>query len=214
MNKLRIENIKTIRKKQGLNQEDVAKLLGIELATYGKIERGDIKLTVERLYDIADILKTTPDAILNYGNESKVNTPKMNDTDNWNVIYVPVQAQAGRLSEIDKTTKKEYYLIPGLSGTDNFMIDVEGDSMFPTISNGDKAVIKKLESSTIRWGEIYVVDTIDGMAIKRIFQHNSNDEILELHSDNSFFRPYTIKKDSVLSLWHLKGCFTKNFAPK
>ena len=213
MNNLKIENIKAIRKEKGLSREDVSKLLGIELQTYGKIERGGIKLTVERLYDIANIFETTPNNILNHHKEKIDTTPRINKTD-WNVAYIPVQAQAGRLSEIDKTTIKEYFFIPGLSGNDNYMIDIEGDSMFPTISNGDKAIMKRLESSTIRWGEIYIVDTVDGMAVKRIFQSKKDENSIELHSDNSFFHPYSIKKDSILSIWHLKECITKNLSPK
>lgn len=214
MNNLKIENIKVIRKEKGLSREDVAKLLGIELQTYGKIERGAIKLTVERLYELADILGTSPNMILNHHKQEQENSASLSSKANWNVVYVPVQAQAGRLSEIDKTTLKEYYHVPGLSGNDNVMIDVEGDSMFPTISNGDKVIIKQLESSTIRGGEIYVVDTVDGMAIKRVFENQEDKNLIELHSDNGFFHPYTISKDSILSIWHLKECITKNLSPK
>jgi transcriptional regulator with XRE-family HTH domain len=54
-----IENIKNIRKDKGLSQESVAYDLGIDYSTYGKIERGKIGLSVERLDQIARILNVT-----------------------------------------------------------------------------------------------------------------------------------------------------------
>lgn len=51
-----IQNIRTIRKQKGISQESVAYDLGIDYSTYGKIERGQIALTVDRLDKIAHIL--------------------------------------------------------------------------------------------------------------------------------------------------------------
>jgi transcriptional regulator with XRE-family HTH domain len=54
-NKL-IQNIKNVRKEKGISQESLAYDLGIDYSTYGKIERGQIGLSVERLVQIAEIL--------------------------------------------------------------------------------------------------------------------------------------------------------------
>ena len=54
-----IQNIKTIRKQKGISQESIAYDLGIDYSTYGKIERGQIALTVDRLEKIGLILKVT-----------------------------------------------------------------------------------------------------------------------------------------------------------
>lgn len=51
-----LKNIKTVRKEQGISQESVAYDLGIDYSTYGKIERGQISLTVDRMEKIAKIL--------------------------------------------------------------------------------------------------------------------------------------------------------------
>ena len=52
-----IENIRKIRKMKGISQESIAYDLGIDYSTYGKIERGHIGLTVDRLEKIAQILQ-------------------------------------------------------------------------------------------------------------------------------------------------------------
>lgn len=54
-----IQNIRNIRKQKGISQESVAYDLGIDYSTYGKIERGQIALTVDRLEKIAKILEVT-----------------------------------------------------------------------------------------------------------------------------------------------------------
>jgi len=52
-----IENIRTIRKNKGVSHEAMALNLGISQTAYTKIERGETKLTVERLQKIAEILE-------------------------------------------------------------------------------------------------------------------------------------------------------------
>ncbi len=57
------ENIKNIRRQKGISQESIAYDLGIDYSTYGKIERGQIGLTVDRLEKIAIILGITVEEI-------------------------------------------------------------------------------------------------------------------------------------------------------
>lgn len=51
-----LKNIRTKRKAVGYSQECVAYELGIDYSTYGKIERGQIILSVDRMERIAKIL--------------------------------------------------------------------------------------------------------------------------------------------------------------
>jgi transcriptional regulator with XRE-family HTH domain len=62
-------NIKAIRKQKGVSQEYLAYLLGIDYSTYGKIERGAISLTVDRLEKIAAILEVTVEDIFKWKSE-------------------------------------------------------------------------------------------------------------------------------------------------
>lgn len=52
-----IEKIKEYRKKKGLSHENMAEELHISQAAYSKIEKSETKLTVDRLYQIANILE-------------------------------------------------------------------------------------------------------------------------------------------------------------
>ena len=61
MTKLSVEIGQLIRKQrtqQGITQESLALQCGIDRSYMGRIERGEVNLTVEKLYEIAKILKT------------------------------------------------------------------------------------------------------------------------------------------------------------
>lgn len=51
------QKIKQFRKKHGYSQETVAILLNIEQNTYSRLERGETKIDIERLLQIAQLYK-------------------------------------------------------------------------------------------------------------------------------------------------------------
>jgi len=57
-------NIKRIRDQKGYSQEFMASRLNITQASYARMESQEIKLTVDRLQQIADILETDISALL------------------------------------------------------------------------------------------------------------------------------------------------------
>ena len=61
-------NIKKIRIKKGFSQQTMANKMNIVVSAYGKIERGQTKLTIERLKQIAQILKMDAGEIMEYHN--------------------------------------------------------------------------------------------------------------------------------------------------
>jgi transcriptional regulator with XRE-family HTH domain len=69
MEKHYIENIKYLRKLKRISQEDMAKGLGFAQSNYNKIEKGTAELTVDRLYQIADVLGVSVFQILVDTNE-------------------------------------------------------------------------------------------------------------------------------------------------
>jgi transcriptional regulator with XRE-family HTH domain len=60
-----IDNIKKIRTQKGISHEAMALQLNISQATYTKLENQEIKLTVERLLKIAEILEVKVCDLLN-----------------------------------------------------------------------------------------------------------------------------------------------------
>lgn len=54
-----LANIKYHRAKNKISQIAIAKKLGIKPVTYNRIENGIFKMTIERLYEISEILKVS-----------------------------------------------------------------------------------------------------------------------------------------------------------
>ena len=50
-------NIRKFRENNDISRTDMSKLLGLTLNGYGKIERGEVDISIKRLYEIAEILK-------------------------------------------------------------------------------------------------------------------------------------------------------------
>jgi transcriptional regulator with XRE-family HTH domain len=59
-------NIKKIRELKNLNQEYIAKELGISTRAYSKIETGETQLTINRLFDISKIIDVNANEILGF----------------------------------------------------------------------------------------------------------------------------------------------------
>lgn len=58
------ENIRKIRELSGLTREFVASELNLSPSGYGKIERGEVDLTISRLFEIAEVLKVSPSSLI------------------------------------------------------------------------------------------------------------------------------------------------------
>jgi transcriptional regulator with XRE-family HTH domain len=60
------QRIKLLRKRKGLNQQELAQLLGKSLRTVQKYETGEIEVSIATVNQLADILESTPTYILGY----------------------------------------------------------------------------------------------------------------------------------------------------
>ena len=58
--------IKNIRELKNLTQEYMAERLDISQSAYSKLEKGDIKVSQEKLSQIADILEVKPEDISSF----------------------------------------------------------------------------------------------------------------------------------------------------
>jgi transcriptional regulator with XRE-family HTH domain len=65
--------IRKIREIKGLKQENIADKIGLALSSYGKIERSEIKLSVDRLQSIAQAMDLSMNAILEFDEGLNIN---------------------------------------------------------------------------------------------------------------------------------------------
>ena len=61
-----VENIKKFRELKSLTRDEVAERLDMSVSGYSKLERGEVDITLSKLYRIADILEVSVSQILNF----------------------------------------------------------------------------------------------------------------------------------------------------
>ena len=57
-------NLRAIRKSKGFSQERLAHETGIDRSYVGTIERGEVNITIEKIYLLADHLQCSPKDLL------------------------------------------------------------------------------------------------------------------------------------------------------
>ncbi|HDR7888526.1 helix-turn-helix domain-containing protein [Bacillus toyonensis] len=70
------ENIRFLRKKRGLTQEELAERIDLQQAYIGGVERGERNISMLTLQKIAAGLEISPDSVLNIGNIKSLDNPQ------------------------------------------------------------------------------------------------------------------------------------------
>lgn len=58
------ENLRKVRKQKGISQDKLALLADIDRSYVGRIERGEVNVTLEKVYQLAEILECDPIELL------------------------------------------------------------------------------------------------------------------------------------------------------
>lgn len=130
------------------------------------------------------------------------------------IVHVPIPAQSGYAGEMPSAEFIEElpsYSLPDYKykvGTHR-SFDVSGDSMEPTLFEGDKVVCSFLEpglwESAMKDNYVYVVVTRGDVVVKRVFNKIKEERKIVLHSDNDFYEPYTIPVSDVREMWYVRA---------
>jgi len=98
MNTIIYKNIKTIREMKNLTRDYVAAELDMTASGYGKIERGEIDITISKIYRLASIFEITVSDLLFFNVANVFNNSKkykleseLNDSDNQEVKVMKIQ---------------------------------------------------------------------------------------------------------------------------
>lgn len=114
------------------------------------------------------------------------------------IPLIPFDAMAGVFrGEMNAMTSMcEKLYIPGLKA--DFVIQVSGNSMEPRYYSGDMVACQNISLGDIffQWGRAYVVDTDQGVLLKRVKQGSSEQTIM-LVSENPDYSPFEILRSSI-----------------
>lgn len=139
----------------------------------------------------------------NMVNTMKDNIPTVIKTNNIEegIPLIPINAQAGVLrGEVSIMEYEcEHYIVPAFKDAD-FLITVHGDSMRPHFESGDIVACRRItDKSSIQWNMPYVIDTNQGVLVKRIYPTSDSSSVL-IVSDNRSYPPFTISLSDIYSI--------------
>lgn len=120
--------------------------------------------------------------------------------------HIPLKVSAGYTDTSIGTAMegdcRRHPLIGGFPYYD-FTIEVSGDSMMPTLMDGDRiACAWVTDPNEIDDEKIYVLDTKDGAVVKQIFK--TGDEVV-CHSLNPMYRDFRLRSESITKLARVVG---------
>lgn len=85
----------------------------------------------------------------------------------------------------------------------DFTIEVSGDSMEPTLQDGDIIACEWLpRDAEYKKDKIYVLDTNEGAVVKRI---TNDGNVVHCHSDNPKYKDFSVDVDSILRIARVVG---------
>lgn len=206
------KNIKSRRLELSMTQKELADKTGYKTkGAISKIEQGERDLSQSQIAIFAKALKTTPQYLMGWQDESGKpildKVPGINVTKN--LIRVPIlgHIQCGMPVLSEANYEGYFKLDPDLCEAD-FSLVADGDSMIDAnIHDGDTVFFK--ETPDVESGTIAAVLLDDETTLKKVVKM---DDMLILQPANDNYKPIVIKDgdySNVMILGRMVGVFSK-----
>lgn len=192
-----------MKRTTGITMKKAAERLGMSYSYLSDVASGRSPFTDELRGKMiqafgANVVNDTPNIPMMYGGGD--------DTPMVTLPLIPMDAIAG-FPAIDNDGVSlddcEKYAIPEFSARGaEFLVRVSGTSMLPRYNSGDLLACRRIQHMTFfQWGMVYVIDTQQGILVKRLYQCNDDDEFIMCQSENaSEFPPFKLPKDEIRSV--------------
>lgn len=215
-------NLKYLRKKKSLTQQQFADLLEIKRASVGAYEEDRAEPKYELLKKIAEFFELTMDELVNEVIDEKwkpaqksdasnlrVLSITVDDQDRENIELVPVKASAGYMNgyaDPEFVAELPKFSLPMFKHGTFRAFEIKGDSMLP-LPSGSIVICEYVEVwHDLKPGQTYaVVSKNDGIVYKRIASKFKEDRGIKLLSDNKAYDPYWVATEDILEIWQAKG---------
>jgi transcriptional regulator with XRE-family HTH domain len=221
-------NIKYLRKRKGLTQDEVAAHLGMKRPTLSGYENEVSQPTISALLTFSKFYNIAVDTLLNIemailselqlrqleqgedvfikGGRLRVLATTINSDNNENIELVNEKAKAGYatgFADPEFISQLPRFQLPFLSKQKKYRtFQLSGDSMLP-IPNGSWVTGEYLQDwHEIISGNAYIVFTIDDGIVFKIAENLIEKEgILRLYSLNPLYEPYDVPVSEIKEIW-------------
>ncbi len=221
-------NLKYLRKKKGLTQQQFADLMEIKRSLVGAYEEERAEPKYELLKKFAEFYELSMDELVNEkindawkpkpkgdGSNIRILSISVDQHDNENIELVPLKASAGYLNgyaDPEFVAELPKFHLPFFNQGTYRAFEIKGDSMLP-LPSGSIVVGEYLENwNDVKANDTYVViSRNDGVVYKRIGNKPKDNQSLKLVSDNPVYEPYTVPVEDVLEIWKAKAYISTEF---
>jgi len=221
-------NLKLLRKRKKLSQEEVANNLSLTRSSYSGYENGVAQPNIESLILFSDFYKVTIDDLVRKdfeklsesdweridkglysdlkGSKLRVLTSMVDENNEELIELVSVKASAGYTSgyaDPDYLKVLPTFHLPFLSRDRKYRtFPIKGDSM-PPVVNGSYVVGEFVQNwMSIRKGTPCIVVTKDdGVVFKVVHNLLDTEQSFQLCSTNPFYEPYLVNANDILEMW-------------
>lgn len=213
----RIDRFDKFLKYKGINDNQATELLGFSTGTISKSRKEGRDLSDRSAEKALNFFQDLSRVWLLTGVGEMINNPnqpaeaKENDsTDDVAMVpLLPIAALAGSLSDFAVSVMYSdcEQVVSPIRGAD-LAITVSGESMTPEYPNGSQIFIKRInEKAFIEWGRVYVLDTVNGSVIKRVFPSDDENRI-KCVSTNPEYPPFEINMQDVNGIYRVLLCMS------
>lgn len=197
------------------NVSAAAREMGIKQSTLKSIVAGDAKPSFETIQKILkdDLVGLSAEWLI-FGNgemysgsAKEISEIPLTEAEAEGIVKtqtrprIPYTAAAGSLtSSVDGVTEDQCEQIPVITAfpSYDYTMFVKGDSMYPNLEGGDEVACKRIDNTSfIQWGKVHVLDTAQGIVIKRVYDDGGD---VKCVSYNKEYPDFTISKEEVYSM--------------
>lgn len=221
-------NLRFLRKRKGLTQDDLAKLLQLKRSTLNGYENGISRPSIEGLVQLSDFFGISIDSLIRIdfekltefnlrqlengsdlfqrGSNLRILSSTVDSRNSENIEMVPEKAKAGYttgFADPEFIQELPRYQLPFLSRNKKFRsFQIVGDSMLPIPEGAWISGEFVQDWTSLKSGTACIILTInDGIVFKILEKAKTETEGFLAHSLNPDYPPYLIRMVDIREIW-------------